>query len=305
MTLAESNRFISDYYNNDNPSESDKALFIEAMLWRIDRYHYPEDMHNLAFFYLEQRDHDLELKYLEMAAEYDFPPAFEELGYIWYYGQTGEVCYEKAWEYFTRAAEGDFYDVRIWAEYKLADMYHNGYYVERDDARYRSMIIEIYEKITDPKIRYSYVLPVNEVMMRLAGIYAEEGRAEEALELLKEARRSLSEDIRSNPNWWGNIEIMGELVGLMHKLETEIPDMTRRQDIYDLYWMADQPCKVVFMYGSRRFSVDCAQEEDGIIIMFDGRWFRSVQDLLEKAVIDGRKLVYIYDELHGMEVYYE
>ena len=94
MTRSEANRYISDYYYNNNPSEDDKFLFVEAHRFLIDTYHDPRDMHNLAFFYLEQRRHDLEQKYLEMAAEYKYPPALEDLGYIWYYGQNGEVDYK-------------------------------------------------------------------------------------------------------------------------------------------------------------------------------------------------------------------
>ena len=93
MTHAEAMKYISDYYRNDNPGDDDRFLFEEAQRYLIETRHDPRDMHNLAFFYLEQRRHDLEQKYLEMAAEYKYPPALEELGYIWYYGQNGKVDY--------------------------------------------------------------------------------------------------------------------------------------------------------------------------------------------------------------------
>lgn len=95
MNRHEALSFISAYYRNQNPGDDDKFLFEEAHGYLIKTYHDPRDMHNLACFYMEERRHDMELKYLEMSAEYDYPPALEELGYIWYYGQTGEVDYEK------------------------------------------------------------------------------------------------------------------------------------------------------------------------------------------------------------------
>ena len=47
-------------------------------------------MCELGWFYCSKKKFDLEIKYLEMAAEYGYLPAMEELGYMWYYGQHGE-----------------------------------------------------------------------------------------------------------------------------------------------------------------------------------------------------------------------
>ena len=55
MTRFEAIRIISDYYYNDNPTDEDKFLFVEAQLFLIHTYHNPEDMYNLAWFYLEER----------------------------------------------------------------------------------------------------------------------------------------------------------------------------------------------------------------------------------------------------------
>ena len=183
MTRALAMSFISDYYHNDNPTEEDKFLFVEAMLFLIHTFHKPEDMHNLAFFYLEERRFDLEVKYLEMAAEYGYGPAIEELGYIWYYGQTGSVDYKKAHRYFEIGAGSADDIVRTSCRYKLADMYHYGYFVEKDEEKYRSMIEALYEEISDPSglidlYSLSY-LPFPDIAYRLAGIRIEQGRKEE------------------------------------------------------------------------------------------------------------------------------
>ena len=222
MTHKEAIRLISAFYNNDNPTEKDKFLFVEAQLFLIDTYHNPQDMHNLAFYYLEQREFDLELKYLEMAAEYNYYPAVEELGYIWYYGQTGKTDYKKAFEYFSRGAESDDDVTKMSCEYKLADMYHNGFYVEKDEARYKAMIEDLYERIVHPEdIESVYgfsCYPFPEISYRLAGIRIEEGKIEEAMDLLVEAKVQLAENIRSNPAWWGNIEEMDNVMTRLSSL---------------------------------------------------------------------------------------
>ncbi len=316
MTDAEARRFINDYYYSPNPGEEEKFLFEEGMLYLIDKYHNPQHMSDLAFFYLEQRRHDLELKYLEMAAEYNYPTAVEELGFIWYYGQTGVVDYEKAYGYFLRGQELDDDVVRSWSECKLADMYHNGYYVEKDEARYKKMIESLYAYCTNPgkmKSVYHYperCLPHSEVGVRLARIRAEEGRVDEAAALLHDTRIRLGEAIRNNPTWWGNIEVMDQVVTLEYKIGAAGAGVSRKLDIYDIFWMCERECTVAFLYGRRRFLIEVVADEtsDGEVIKnvikFDGKWFRTAREFLEKAEIDGKKLTVLYDALQDMEVNY-
>ena len=65
------------------------------------------------------------------AAEKGQYQAYCNLGYIYYYGRTGEPDYKKAFECFNRgvllASDGNCY-------YKLGDMYRKGLYVEKDPA---------------------------------------------------------------------------------------------------------------------------------------------------------------------------
>ena len=306
MNVSEARQFITAYYRNPNPGEDDKFLFEEAQRVIIDAYHDPRDMHNLAFFYLKEKRHDMELKYLEMAAEYGYAPAIEELGYIWYYGQNGEVDYKKAFEYFSKAAESGDDVVMAWAEHKLSDMYHNGFYVEKDEDKYRRMVEDLYEKMTNPgKLHsvYSYPvesLPFADVQLKLARIRAEDGHADEAMALLSAARTRLAENIRNNPSWWGNVEVIEEVVRLQHKID---PSMEVR-DVYDLCALVDVPCKIAFLYGERRFIIEVVKDEEGNVIRFDRKWFRDVRDFFAKAQIDDKKVVYIYDLLRDVEATY-
>lgn len=302
MTLSEAKGFIMDYYYDDNPTDETFFLFEEAMLYLIENYHDPKDMHNLAFAYLSQRRFDLECKYLEMAAEYNYGPSLEELGYIWYYGQTGTVDYEKAFKYFSRAMECDDEVLRAYSEYKIADMYHNGFYVKKDEAKYRSMIESLYDRISHPeKLGQVYDIdsfPMPDIAYRLAGIRAEEGKDDEALKLLSKAKRQLQEDIRNNPSWWGNIEVMERIVLLSDKISSKDK---KQLGIYDLFWISKKECKIAFLYKNRRFIIDVTEGN----IRFENKWYRSAADFFEKAEIDARKIVYLYDELFDMEVCYE
>lgn len=306
MTADEARRFISDYYYNDNPTEDDFFLFEEAQLFLINTYHNPQDMHNLAFAYLEQRRFDLECKYLEMAAEYGYYPAIEELGYIWYYGQTGTVDYKKAFEYFTMGSKSEDDLLSIGCKYKVADMYHNGFYVDKDEDKYKSIIEELYDKVTHPeKVNSVFGIdyfPFPDIAYRLAGIRVKEGKIDEALDLLSQAKKRLAEDIRNNPSWWGNIEVMDEITVLTKEISSEDK---QRLDIYDLCWISKRKCKVAFIYKNRRFIIEVVAGEDGNIIGFDNKWYRNARDFFEKAEIDNKKIVYIYDELYDLEVEYE
>ena len=302
MTRFEAIRIISDYYYNDNPTDEDKFLFVEAQLFLIHTYHNPEDMHNLAWFYLEERRFDLEVKYLEMAAALGHESSIEELGYIWYYGQNGVVDYKKAFECFSQGAESNREITAVCCGYKLADMYHYGYYVEKDEEKYRTMIEALFAKVSESDGSRLMSISYPDIAYRMAGILAEQGRRNEAYRILKEATRILSEAIRDNPNWWGNIELMDNIVTLMHEVDS-ISDALRLS-VYDLFWIWTMPCKMAFLYDDRRFVIEVEAVEDGNGIKFDGKWYRNARDFFEKAQIDGKKIVYIYDELFDMEVQY-
>ncbi len=133
MTIHEAKKICSNFYELTNPTEGEAFVFTEAMKFLIDKTKDPSYMLDLGGYYYELRHFDLALKYYELAAEYDFLPAFTCLGYIWYYGRTGEKNYEKAFYYYDKGAKlGDI----VSAYKKVADMYKNGYFVDRDYEKY-------------------------------------------------------------------------------------------------------------------------------------------------------------------------
>ena len=102
ITTKEARKIAESFDKNQNPSEDDIFMFTEAMNFLIEEEHDQGDIMYLGGYYYEIKRFDLALKYYEMAATYDYDPAYEGLAYIWYYGRTGERDFKKAFEYFSK-----------------------------------------------------------------------------------------------------------------------------------------------------------------------------------------------------------
>ena len=291
MTITEANKIRYEFYQKTAPTEEDRFLYTEALDFLISETKDPDCMVELGAMYYEERRFDLALKYYELAAEYDNLYAISDLGYIWYYGRTGVRDFEKAFRYFDRARQmGD-----LAAAYKVADMYRNGYYVEKDTEKYKQIIEELY-----PKVRGAYYLnePLPEIYTRLAKIRAEEGKPDEALRLYDEAREFLSARIQSHP-FFGDRNIMKWLIGDVYKLRPFDPE---NMSLYDLFYLLQKPAKVRFRFEDRVFEAESVEEAGACAVRFGDKWFRTVDDLFAKARIDGEFLTTLYEELYDFEV---
>lgn len=236
-------------------------------------------MHDLGVLYYERRKYDLALKYYEMAAEYGFTPANIGLGYIWYYGRTGTVDYKKAFECFSKMRGDDN------ADYKLADMYKNGYYVQKDALKYKKLIEGLYSRL-----RYTNNVQdsLPEVSLRLAEVRLDEGDKTEAIRLLREGKSMLGSRIGFDP-FFGNYNIMRSFVDQLYSLtEFDINDC----DIFDMYYLLQKPCLIIFTYNGVQHTVRSVLEEDGSIsVKYDAeKWYRTPDDFLKKAEINGCRL---------------
>ena len=298
MTVHEAKEIINDYYLSESHTEEEEFVFEEAQHFLIDAMHDPNDMHNLAWHYAEERKFDLYLKYLEMAAEYQFYPSYESLGYLWYYGQTGTVDYEKAFYYFNLGAGSKDDYIRISCEYKIADMYRYGYFVEKDEEKYRTIIERLFEEVSHPEDLNTIIsmefYPEPALSYRVAEIRIAQGKMQEAKRLLQEARTQFAIYLQSNPSWWGNIEEMESVVMLMHE-NAFYAD--RKPDLYDIFWLAKSEGKLSFNYLGQRFTVHFVAEDGGIVIKFEDKWYRDANSFLEKAMIGGRPVTALYNKL--------
>ena len=291
MTINEARNIQDEFYENQNPTEEEVFLFTEAMNFLIEEEHNPADMLSLGGYYYEIKRFDLALKYYEMAATYDYDPAYECLGYIWYYGRTGERDFKKAFEYFSKLmAKGDPVST-----YKVADMYRNGYYVEKDQEKYEEIIEKLYPRV---KGMTNVFDPVPEVFTRLARIRVSQGRKDEAVELYLYAKDFLAQRISYNA-FFGNMNIMKWLIDDLYEL---IYFDQENFDLYDLYYLLKSPHKITFMYNDEPQKLESVMEGDECTVCFNGKWYHSRDDFFKDACVDDVKITEIYDEFWGFNV---
>lgn len=292
MTIKEALDIRDDFFFDQVHTDEEVFVFTEAMEFLIRETREPEYMMNLGGYYYEQRQFDLALKYYEMAAEQGDIDAYICLGYIWYYGRTGRKDYKKAFYYFCAGRDaGD-----LQAAYKVADMYKNGYFVEKNYARYCSIIEELY-----PKVKRARYLndPLPEIFTRLARIRMEQKRFGEAQSLLIRAKDFLAQRIREHP-FFGDLNIMKWLIQDMYSL----PEKLRPTDIdlFDMYHYLEKPAKVTFRYFDEELEIRSVPEEGRCAIQFGGRWFRDTDDFFAKAEYDGEPLTALYDDFTDWKV---
>ena len=294
MTVTEARKIIQEFDDGRRkPTDDDFFLFTEAMDFLINEEHNPRDMMYLGGVYYDMKNFDLALKYYEMAASMDYDEAYECLGYIWYYGRTGERDYKKAFEYFTKMMDKG----NLVATYKVADMYKNGYYVDKNMDKYKAIIESLYSKVLDCSNVFE---PVPEVFTRLAHIRMEEDRNEEAVELFLRAKDWLAQRIQYNA-FFGNLNIMKWLIDDLYGLIEFDEDYF---DFFDLYYLLKSPHKISFEYKEKIQNLESVMEGDECTVCFNGKWFRSRDDFFKDALIVGTniKLTSVYRDLYAFEV---
>ena len=246
MTVKEARKIVEEFDENKNLSEDEVFMFTEAMDFLIEEEHDPADMMYLGGYYYENKRFDLALKYYEMAAIFDYDPAYECLAYIWYYGRTGQKDFRKAYEYFSKLKEKG----NPVAAYKVADMYRNGYYVEKDQQKYEEIIEDLYPEVKDMNNVFD---PVPEVFTRLARIRTAQGKKDEAVDLYLYSKDFLAQRIRYNA-FFGNLNIMKWLIDDLYEL---IDFDEGFFDFFDMFYLLKSPHKISFMYGDDKHIVTC------------------------------------------------
>lgn len=292
MTSKEARQIVQEFDTSvTRPTEEEIFVFTEAMDYLINKEHNPEDMVHLGSVYYEMKYFDLSLRYFEMAASYHYDKAYECLGYIWYYGRTGNRDFKKAFEYFSRLRDnGDPVGT-----YKIADMYKNGYYVDQDSDMYKQMIEELYPRMLSCRNVFD---PVPEVFTRLARIRSEEGNVEAAVELYCKAKDWMVQRIQYDP-FFGNLNIMKWLIDDLY----EIIDFDEECfDFYDLYYLMKATHAVSFLYEDKIRCLVFDFKEGENSVWFEGKWFRSRNDFFQNAEIEGIKLTAIADELYAFKL---
>lgn len=286
------------FYGLDDPTAEEQFRFVEAMKYLIEHtssWDYPQAfMYNLAIYYRDIREFELEKKYLEMSAALDDSTSKAELGFLWYYGLCGTPDYEKAYRYFAETGTRR-------CKYMLSDMYHYGQYVHQSNYRSREIIEELFVAVEsehkDPRFVISTLYP--EIALRLARLDIEEGvDTMFDLDCLLDARDILAVRQKERP-FWGNLKTMRSI------LETTVI-MTGNDfdfvDLYDLLTYEQKNAIVTFDYEGVENRIDVFTDEGELIYQYDGKWFHGPEDFLEKARIGGARITSVFDMISDIEV---
>lgn len=291
MTITEARRIIDEYEFKSVLTDDEEFLLLEALEFMINATKDTEWMVRLGGYHYDKKNFDLALKYYEMADEFGDKWAPEGLGYIWYYGRTGEKDYDKAFHYYTKAMNNGLLQSKV----KVADMYKNGYGVERDTDKYIELIEEAYDEVKGTEFLGA---PLPEVYTRLAKIRREQCKTDEAINLYAEAKNFLAERITMNP-FFGDINIMKWLEEDLY----ELIDIDRADfDLYDLFVLLREPIKVAFMYEDEEYEVESVEEDGGMSIRFGNTWFHDIDEFFAKAIIDGERVPVLYDWFYDFKV---
>ena len=293
MTVEEARKLYEKYkeevhWQNDHTNEDALIEVTEFLLKETKDPWYSSD---LGAYYYGERRFDLALKYYEMTYELGDREVAVCLGYIWYYGRTGTVDHEKAFRYYSEAAALGNDE----AKRKLADMYKNGYFVEKNYAKYCQIIEELYEAHKDDEYKFT---DLPDICTRLAKIRKEEGNTEEAVRLYLTAKEYLPERLRLT-EFFGDINVMDWLINDLYELtEPDYSDL----DIFDLFYVMKQPVTVTFRYKRKKYTMRSLIEDGECVAEFDGHWYRSVNELFRNAKLAGKPLYAWYREIYDLEV---
>ncbi len=291
MTIDEARMIVRKYYDSFDKTDVDKVAYAEALELLANRTEDSDYLVDLGALYYADKKFDLALKYYDMAAKRNNRYALSDLGYIWYYGRTGTRDYARAFDCFSRARElGD--DV---ARYKIADMYKNGYGVEKDYERYCSMITGMYTEIE----KSGNVDLIPEIYTRMAKILSGRSEIKRVLELYERAREELSYRLQRD-SFFGNYNSMKRMIEEIYRLrEVNYNDI----GLFDLYHILKGPAEVTFKFDGRSYRVIASKEENGsATVRFGDDCYRSVDEFMTDAKLDGYRIASLFDELYDFKV---
>lgn len=291
LTIEKAQQILDDYYDLTQPTYKDDIQLINALEYLIKETNNPEYMVELGGWYYGQKQFDLAEEYYLMAAKLDYNNAYECLGYIYYYGRVGQPDYEKAFHYYKLASDQG----NLVAAYKLADMYKNGYYVQKNYPKYVQIIKDLYPKIQGATNTFD---PVPEIYSRLAKIYVEEGNEDQAIQLLLIAKEFQSQRLIYS-QFFGDLTIMKYIVNDLYSLIQFDPDY---MDLFDLYYALQKPCKVAIEILGEDHIIEAKYEDGLFFICMDDKNYEDVDQFFLKAKINGEPLSTQYVNVNYIEI---
>jgi len=301
MNTQQAEELIIRLENKSFTTKEEEFQLVEAIHYLFDETKDAKCLAYLGGYYYGQRKFELALKYYEMALELGYKKCSLYLGYVWYYGRTGIRDYKLAYEYFmnviTCNSKQIDKDEKREASLKLADMYKNGYYVNKDYDRYKQIINDLYDDMDytkDHNVFDKYI----EVGLRKARIFEEEENTPSAIMLYYCCKDELAIRLRHNL-FFGDINQMDWTINDIYRLvEFDSLDF----DLYDLFYLLKEEHIVSFRHYKDTYTIE-SKLIDGIMnISLNNTYYKSFNDLLLKGNIKGESLSYLYNELDNFEV---
>ena len=291
MDRFESRRIASDYHSKPNHTQEEDFLYLEACHYLAEIESDVRAMVALGGHYYGMKRYNLAEKYYLMAFEIDPTSSASGLGYIYYYGRNGERDFEKAFRYFSIASEDGDNEARM----KIADMYRNGYGVEKDLQKYKEQLLSIYEAIKDTKLLFD---PYPEVAHRLAEIYIDEGHGADALAMLWKAKSLIGQRLHFS-QFWGDFIVCRRVVTLLYRI---IPFEPYDFDFYSLFFYFRRPNKARLYFHGKEYALEAFEEEGEIRVKCEEAYYKSVEAFLMEATFDGMHVHEIdYDDYYSID----
>ena len=281
MTKDEAYRIIKRFNQNDNPSKNDEFMYIEASSFLLETCDDKVIARDLGGYYYEKEKYDLAEKYYLIADRLGDFYAPIGLGYIYYYGRNGEKNFEKAFYYYNKAK--DYNDE---ACLKIADMYHNGYGVLKDDKKYKKILFNLLKKNKNSD-NPSSIIP--EISHRIASIYIKEGKPDDAISILNKGYRFIKARL-SYHTFWGNYIIARRIVTMLYELvEYDKEDIS----FMDLFYVLRTPKKVIFHYNLKDYLIESFIDNDNLYVKCEDKYYKSIEDFLIKHTFSKAHTGYI------------
>ena len=72
--------------------------------------------------------------------------------------------------------------------------------------------------------------------------------------------------------------------------------------VADLYYVLSKPNKISFDYYDEEYVIESTEEDNGIVIKYNDKWFRNIDDFMRKAELNGELLAKIYFDLENFKI---
>ena len=278
-----------------NPVEAETDEETGFIIDELCRYIY-EETKDTAYLLMrsgaiQKKNPELAKKIYELAIKSGDEHACLYLANIYYKGLLGKTDYEKAFEYYSRAAlckdkgtgtfDNPIMSVNKEARLMLAKMYKNGYFVQRNQEKYEELVDEVYEEIKDLQwhdIRYACLIAKGKLEL-------ERGNIEQGIKLLFKGRGELCSMFACSQD----SEMIDELIDVNEAIYEQIDFDLNSLEAADLSELLKFPVKVSFRYDRKKHVINVIKEKDGLLIEFEKQHFRSAKDLILTAVM-GEKM---------------